>query len=153
MSSSSIIEKCLASAYVYKCTRISTSRTCSSCIYMKFGTIMSPKVATDRSSRSLGYDFVQYKSPHSSKAIDSVNGSELVGKKILPSSRTKKLYRKNLRAEYFTDAKFREIFSAYSPMTSIYIPATSDNTPIGFSFINFQSYEGAKRAVAERMIL
>lgn len=59
------------------------------------------------------------------------------------------MYLKNLDADYLTDTKLRELFSAYGPISSIDIPTTPENTAVGYAFVNFQSFQMAERVVAE----
>ena len=133
--------------------------------FVQFGTVLSSKVAIDGYGRSLGHGFVHFESPHAAdEAIRTVNGMELIGKKVyvgkfIPKSQRKSaavsrnqftnIYVKDLDVEHLSDAKLRELFSAYAPITSIHIPTTAEGTPIGYAFVNFQECEKAERAVTE----
>lgn len=114
---------------------------------------------------SLGYGFVLFGSPHDAiKAIEDAKGMILMSKKLYLCKFVPKLLRKpatslgetftnvhckNLTTRYLTDVKLRELFSAYAPTTSIHIPTTVNNTPIGYAFINLLSSEMSERAATE----
>ncbi|KAK4052467.1 Protein phosphatase PP2A regulatory subunit B [Microbotryomycetes sp. JL201] len=133
--------------------------------FAAFGNILSCKVATDPTGKSLGYGFVHYDTAESAQAaIDGVNGMLLndkvvfVGIHIPRRERQAKideirahytnLYVKNVPLEVTTD-EFRELFEKYGTVTSAVVSTDNEGKSKGFGFVNYEKHEDAAKAVAE----
>ncbi|KAM0790601.1 Protein phosphatase PP2A regulatory subunit B [Microbotryomycetes sp. NB124-2] len=133
--------------------------------FAAFGNILSCKVATDPTGKSLGYGFVHYDTAESAQAaIDGVNGMLLndkvvfVGIHIPRRERQAKideirahytnLYVKNVPTEVTTD-EFRELFEKYGKVTSAVVSTDNEGKSKGFGFVNYEKHEDAAKAVAE----
>ncbi|KAE9467862.1 hypothetical protein C3L33_00214, partial [Rhododendron williamsianum] len=129
-------------------------------IFCKFGTILSCKVAEEH-GKSKGFGFVQFDSEDSSKtAVNALHGTMLEGKNLYVSKFVKKserkdayeepkftnLYVKNL-GEFVTEDILVEKFSEYGKVRNVLIMKDAEGKSKGFGFVNFESYEEAKKAV------
>ncbi|KAL4199934.1 hypothetical protein AMTRI_Chr03g147240 [Amborella trichopoda] len=132
-------------------------------IFMKFGRILSCKVATGQDGRSKGYGFVQYESEEDANnalqnlhcTIVKENEKPLfVGKFIKKSERNvpnpeakfTNLYVKNIDQD-FTEDLLREKFARFGPISNLIISKDENGNSKGFGFVNFECPDDAKRAV------
>lgn len=130
--------------------------------FSQFGKIMSCKVATDETGKSLGYGFVHFETPEAAKtATESVNGMMLANKLVYVGPFLNKrereaagkinknftnVYVKNIDDSVCSDEKIRDLFAPYGNITSIHVPSDENEKPKGFAFINFESPELARKA-------
>lgn len=131
--------------------------------FAAFGNVLSCKVATDEQGRSKGYGFVHYETAESADAaINAVNGMLLndkkvyVGHHISRKERQSKLeemkaqftnvYVKNVDTSV-TAEEFEQLFNNFGQVTSAVIQTDEHGNSKGFGFVNFESHEGAQRAV------
>ncbi|CAL5419803.1 unnamed protein product [Camellia sinensis] len=130
-------------------------------MFQEFGNIVSCKVVMSDDGRSKGYGFVQFDSEQSANAsIEKLNGFNNGGKhmyvgkfvkksdRILPSpdARYTNLYVKNLDLDV-TEELLKEKFSEFGKILSLIISKDEYGTSRGFGFVNFDSADGAKRAI------
>jgi len=125
-----------------------------------FGKIISAKVATDASGNSRGYGFVHYETEEAAKkAIDTVNGMLLEGKKVFVGPFVKKdqrasdgaikftnVYVKNFPPEW-TDAQLQKMFEKHGEVANIAVMRGEDGNSKGFGFVSFASPEAASAMV------
>ncbi|XP_051135725.1 uncharacterized protein LOC127254585 [Andrographis paniculata] len=128
-------------------------------IFSKYGTILSCKVAEERGI-SKGFGFVQFDSEDSAiAALHALHDSVLEGKKLYVSkflTRTerkkdlehifKNLYVKNLD-EDIAEENLKEKFSEHGKILSAVIIKDENGKSRGYGFVNFESHEGAKKAM------
>uniref|UniRef100_A0A2C9UZY7 RRM domain-containing protein n=1 Tax=Manihot esculenta TaxID=3983 RepID=A0A2C9UZY7_MANES len=131
-------------------------------MFCKFGTILSCKVVEER-GKSKGFGFVQFDSENSALAARTALHNTIVeGKKLYVSKFVKKsdrtaatiyeeseftnLYVKNL-ADNVTEDTLQNMFSIFGKVYNVVIMKDHDGKSRGFGFVNFDSPEGAKKAV------
>ncbi|KAI0503936.1 hypothetical protein KFK09_014882 [Dendrobium nobile] len=129
-------------------------------MFLKFGTILSCKVATE-DGKSKGFGFVQFDSQDSANmAIENLNGIIVGGKQIyvgkfikkndrkLPNSDLKftNLYMKNLDKD-MTKELIELKFSEFGNVFNVAIEKDEEGNSKGFGFVNFANPENAKKAV------
>jgi len=131
--------------------------------FSAFGNILSCKVSMDENGGSRGFGFVHYDSREAAvQAISKVNGMLLCGKPCFVGefvSRKDRLatqepkwtniFVKNMGKE-MTEEKFRNTFSKFGTITSLYLSKDENGKSKGFGFINYEKHEQAQRA-AETM--
>nr|KAF6320637.1 poly(A) binding protein cytoplasmic 3 [Pipistrellus kuhlii] len=150
-----------------------TDDQCLLRVFSKFGPITSAKVMTDESGRSKGFGFIRFERHADAKrAIEELNGKELLGKKMYVSRAQKKkereaelkqqleemkqsraprchgirLYVKNM-AEGIDDERFRKMFARFGTITSAKVLEGEHRK--GCGFVCFSAPEEARKAVAE----
>jgi polyadenylate-binding protein len=113
--------------------------------------------------RSKGYGFVHYETADMAEnAINHVNGMLLndrqvyVGFHVSKKERESKLeemrskftniYVKNIDAEISED-KFKEMFTAFGPVSSISLSVDEEGKSKEFGFVNYENHEDAHKAV------
>jgi len=132
--------------------------------FSAFGNILSCKVASDR-----GFAFVHYETEEAAnKAIETVNGKLLAGKKcyvakFVPSKERNKeiaakapkwtnIFVKNM-PKSMTEDRFKELLSKFGNVTSAVVKVKKNENKGGeekaFGFANFASHEEAAKAVEE----
>jgi len=133
--------------------------------FAAFGTILSCKVALDENGVSRGFGFVHFDTGEAADAaIAGVNGMLLndkvvfVGHHVPKRERQAKidevkshftnLYVKNLPTEV-EEKEFRELFEKFGTVTSAVVTTDAEGKSKGFGFVNFESHEGARKAVDE----
>ncbi|KAF2301115.1 hypothetical protein GH714_020182 [Hevea brasiliensis] len=131
-------------------------------MFCKFGTILSCKVAEEH-GKSKGFGFVQFDSEYSALAArTALHDTMLEGKKLYVSKFIKKsertaptlseesnftnLYVKNL-ADNITEDTLQNMFAVFGKVCNVVIMKDHEGTSRGFGFVNFDSPEGAKKAV------
>ncbi|XP_047324926.1 polyadenylate-binding protein 2-like [Impatiens glandulifera] len=129
--------------------------------FSSFGNILSCKVATDSSSQSKGYGFVQYDTEEAAqKAIEKLNGMLLNDKQVfvgpflrkqerdlaLDKTKFTNVFVKNL-SESTTDEELTKVFSEFGQITSAVVMRDADGTSKCFGFINFEDADAAAQAV------
>ena len=130
--------------------------------FSQFGTILSCKVETELDGRSKGFGYVHFESPEAAKkAIEGIDGIEIEGKVLhVFEFQSKKqrlgntqnvpkytnIFIKNL-SNQATEKDLENKFSEYGKITSLYLKKDNNNLSKGFGFINFSSFEEAKKAV------
>lgn len=139
--------------------------------FSTFGNILSCKIATDEDNKSKGYGFVHYEDESSCQAaIDKVNGKMLKDKIVyvgpFKSRRDREdeqggpleqvyqnIFVKNID-ESVNDEQFKAMFDKFGPVTSFVLKSYEDGAKKGFQptkygFVNYETPEAAKAAVAE----
>jgi len=131
--------------------------------FIKFGNILSCKVATNEANESKGYGFVHFETQEmADRCIEQVNEMELegqivyVGRFIPKKERLKSreaqgftnTYVKNLPENVDTDT-LRNLFATYGTITSCVIMSDPNGKSKGFGFVNFANPDEAKKAVDE----
>ncbi|XP_057998665.1 uncharacterized protein LOC131177620 [Hevea brasiliensis] len=131
-------------------------------MFCKFGTILSCKVV-EENGRSKGFGFVQFDSEDSALAARTalhdtmlegktlyvskfVKKSERIGATLHEESKFTNLYVKNL-ADNVTEDTLQNMFSVFGKVFSVVIMKDHDGISRGFGFVNFDSPEGAKKAL------
>ncbi|KAI6109480.1 polyadenylate binding protein [Pisolithus sp. B1] len=119
--------------------------------FAAFGNVLSCKVATDEQGRSKGYGFVHYETAEAAEsAIKAVNGMLLNDKKVYVGHHISRKERQSkmeeMRAQ-FTNEEFEALFQQFGNVTSAIIQFDEYGNSKGFGFVNFESHEGAQRAV------
>ncbi len=133
--------------------------------FSQFGEILSCKVASDGEGASLGYGFVHFVEVEAAKeAIIKVNGMLLEGSKVHVGEFRRRqerkaagkygsvftnVYVKHLTEEQCEEGELRDLFKAYGPITSVFVPRHKNGTPKRYAFVNFASSDMACRAVSE----
>jgi polyadenylate-binding protein len=124
-----------------------------------FGNILSCKVSSELDGKSRGYGFVHYETEDAAKqAVQRVNGM-LIGDKTVevhmcvkrnerpnPKDNFTNLYVKGLPPD-FTNEELKELFTPVGPVTSCTV--MEDKEGRKFAFVNYETVEAAKQAVAE----
>jgi len=128
--------------------------------FSAFGTILSCKVATD-TGKSKGYGFVHFETEEAAvKAVETVNGMLLNGKKVYVGPFMKKgerppdekemkytnVFVKNF-ADDTTEEALRTKFGEFGTITNIVIMRDESGKSKGFGFINFDDAIEAGKAV------
>ncbi|KAJ1613093.1 putative poly(a)-binding protein fabm [Cryptosporidium canis] len=124
-----------------------------------FGNIMSCKIATDVEGKSLGYGFIHFEHADSAKeAISRLNGAVLGDRPIYVGKFQKKAERFSEKDKTFTNVYVKhipkswtedllyKIFGVYGKISSLVLQSDTKGRPFGF--VNFESPESAKAAVA-----
>ncbi|KAF3447375.1 hypothetical protein FNV43_RR12561 [Rhamnella rubrinervis] len=129
--------------------------------FAAFGTVLSCKVAVDRSGQSKGYGFVQYDSDESAQnAIKRLNGMLINDKQVYVglfirrqersrgngSPKFTNVYVKNL-SDATTDDDLKMLFGTYGTITSAVVSRDMNGKSKCFGFVNFQSSDAAAAAV------
>ncbi|KAG6428936.1 hypothetical protein SASPL_106975 [Salvia splendens] len=127
-------------------------------VFSKYGSVVSCKVASENGI-SKGFGFVQFESEESAVAARAaLHDSSLAGKKLYVSKFLrqserngaegcfKSLYVKNIDEDITEDA-LKAKFSDYGKVVNGVIMKDEKGKSKGFGFINFDSHEGAKRAM------
>jgi polyadenylate-binding protein len=144
-------------------------------LFAEFGTINSLHIALDKDGKSRGFGFVNFESPtEAGRAVESLNGYELSGKKLVVCRAQKKeerekllreqfeqyklerqkkyagvnLYVKNL-ADDITDDRLRQEFDKFGSITSAKIMLDGNGKSRGFGFVCFTTPEEATRAMTD----
>lgn len=135
--------------------------------FSAFGTILSCKVALDENGQNRGYAFVHYETEEAAtKAIETVNGKLLAGKKcyvarfIPAKERAKELAKSPKWTNVFVknmpkavnEQRMRELFGKFGKITSAVIKVKRNEAKgeeKAFGFINYDTHEEAARAVDE----
>lgn len=125
-----------------------------------FGNILSCKVATDEFGKSRGYGFVHYETEESAKnAVEKVNGMLIGQKNVFAAPHRKRSERLTSKSENFTnlyvkhfpdswtDETLQKVFKPFGEITSSAIVADAQGRRFGF--VNYESREAARDAVAE----
>ncbi|KAI6028722.1 polyadenylate binding protein [Pisolithus orientalis] len=131
--------------------------------FAAFGNVLSCKVATDEQGRSKGYGFVHYETAEAADtAIKAVNGMLLNDKKVYVGHHISRKERQSkmeeMRAQFtnvyvknidssVTPGEFEALFQQFGNVTSAVIQFDEHGNNKGFGFVNFESHEGAQRAV------
>lgn len=131
--------------------------------FAAFGNVLSCKVATDEQGRSKGYGFVHYETAEAAEsAIKAVNGMLLNDKKVYVGHHISRKERQSkmeeMRAQFtnvyvknidssVTQEEFEALFQQFGKVTSAIIQFDEYGNSKGFGFVNFESHEGAQRAV------
>ncbi|WOL15250.1 polyadenylate-binding protein 4-like [Canna indica] len=130
-------------------------------MFVKFGTILSCKVATDDGGKTKGFGFVQFDDQESANsAIEHLHGSVVDGKTIYVANFIKKsdrislspevkftnLYMKNLDQD-ITEELIKLKFSQFGKISSVNIAKDDNGNSKGFGFVNFENPDSAKRAL------
>ncbi|XP_019186122.1 PREDICTED: polyadenylate-binding protein 7 isoform X1 [Ipomoea nil] len=129
-------------------------------MFLRFGNILSCKVAMSDDGKSKGYGFVQFESEDSAIAsIEQLNGSLVEGKQLYvgkfikkserillsPDAKYTNLYIKNLDHD-ITVEHLREKFSEFGKIASLAISKDVNGASKGFGFICFENPDDAKQA-------
>jgi polyadenylate-binding protein len=126
--------------------------------FVRFGSILSCKVAQNSAGESLGYGFVHFQNESDSKVcIERSNGMEVAGKQITVSpfmSRAARgsagnftnVYAKNLPQE-LKEEDFKNLFSEYGTITSHKLVVCEGENKTNFGFVNFKTSAEAKAAI------
>ncbi|XP_042052374.1 polyadenylate-binding protein 1-like isoform X2 [Salvia splendens] len=127
-------------------------------VFSKYGSVVSCKVASENGI-SKGFGFVQFESEESAVAArTALHDSSLAGKKLYVSKFLRQserngaegcfkgLYVKNIDEDITEDA-LKAKFSDYGNVVNGVIMKDEKGKSKGFGFINFDSHEGAKRAM------
>ncbi|KAK9073373.1 hypothetical protein SSX86_007697 [Deinandra increscens subsp. villosa] len=129
--------------------------------FSTFGTILSCKIATDGTSQSKGYGFVQFETEEAAQsAIDKLNGMLMNDKQVyvghflrkqerdssLSRAKFNNVYVKNL-SESTTDEDLKKIFGEYGTITSAVVMRDGDGKSKCFGFVNFENTDDAANAV------
>ncbi|KAI6045760.1 polyadenylate binding protein [Pisolithus marmoratus] len=131
--------------------------------FAAFGNVLSCKVATDEQGRSKGYGFVHYETAEAADtAIKAVNGMLLNDKKVYVGHHISRKERQSkmeeMKAQFtnvyvknidfsVTTEEFEALFQQFGNVTSAIIQFDEHGNSKGFGFVNFESHEGAQRAV------
>jgi len=144
--------------------------------FEQYGSVISARVMMDENGKSRGFGFVNFEKPEEAeKAVEDLNGKELVKGKPLFVGRAQKkaerqaelkrrfeqirqervnrnrgvnLYVKNLD-DSITDQKLREVFASYGEITSAKVMTDSTGRGKGFGFVCFAQADQATKAVTE----
>uniref|UniRef100_A0A0B6ZNA9 Polyadenylate-binding protein n=1 Tax=Arion vulgaris TaxID=1028688 RepID=A0A0B6ZNA9_9EUPU len=130
-----------------------------------FGNILSCKVATDKNGSSKGFGFIHFENEESAqKAIDSVNGMLLDGKKVYATKFVQKEARKkdqeankkvynNIFVKNFDDKlddeKLGQLFEKFGEIVSAVVMKGESGYSKGFGFVCFKEPEAAIQAVED----
>ncbi|XP_061364072.1 polyadenylate-binding protein 2-like [Gastrolobium bilobum] len=129
--------------------------------FSSFGHILSCKIATDGSSQSKGYGFVQFDNEESAQnAIDKLNGMLINDKQVyvgpflrkqdrdnaLSKTKFNNVYVKNL-SDSLTDEDLKKFFGEYGSITSAVVMRDGDGKSKCFGFVNFENPDDAAKAV------
>jgi polyadenylate-binding protein len=144
-------------------------------LFKKFGNVTSAVVSVDEEGKSKGFGFVNYeKHEEAQKAVDELNDTDFLGKKLFVARAQKKaereeelrksyemakmeklskyqgvnLYIKNLDDD-MDDEKLRGEFEAFGTITSCKVMRDDKGVSKGFGFVCFSSPDEATKAVAE----
>jgi len=133
--------------------------------FSMFGSILSCKIACDEEGKSKGYGFIHFETEEAAqKAIDKVNGMLLDNKVVFVGKfqpRAARLREMGEATHHFTnvfvknfadkldDAKFREMFEKYGPISSCTVMKDGEGKSRGFGFVSFENLDDAERAVNE----
>ncbi|XP_031104127.1 polyadenylate-binding protein 7 isoform X2 [Ipomoea triloba] len=129
-------------------------------MFLRFGNILSCKVAMSDDGKSKGYGFVQFESEDSAIAsIEQLNGSLVEGKQLYvgkfikkserillsPDAKYTNLYIKNLDHD-ITVEHLTEKFSEFGKIASLAISKDVNGASKGFGFVCFENPDDAKQA-------
>ncbi|KNH04826.1 polyadenylate-binding protein 4 [Perkinsela sp. CCAP 1560/4] len=130
-------------------------------IFTVFGTILSAKVARDRTGASLGYGFIHFKDEaNAAAAVKKMNGMTINGVKIFvgdfkhraerskeAEETFKNVYMQPVKAEV-TESDLSEYFQKFGTITSVCLKS-NPKYPTQFGFVNFETHEDARRCIEE----
>lgn len=129
-------------------------------VFSVFGNILSCKVATDENGNSKGYGYVHFETAEAAQeAIQKINGMLLddqevvIGQFLRRQDRASQndwtnLYVKQF-PEYWTQEKLTEVFGAFGPLASVFVPIDSEGKSKCFGFVDFMNHESAAKALSE----
>ena len=121
-------------------------------MFAENGEITSIKLETDNQGNSRGYGYVSFAEEEmATKAISSLNGKEINGKKIevilcIPSKNKSSIYAKNFPRD-FSEEDLKKFFSKFGEITSASISKDDKGLSKGFGFINFASFQDSSNAI------
>ena len=127
--------------------------------FIQFGDIRSSKLMIDIMGESKGFGFISYyKAEDSLKAINSLNDTELGGKKIKINYLEKgrqhavkrnNIYVKEIPKKNFGDKELIELFSKFGKINSAIVLKDEKGESKGFGFVCFEKSEDAEKAQKE----
>jgi len=130
--------------------------------FSMFGDILSCKVGTDKTGKSLGYGFVHYTSPSSAAtAIEKINGMVIAEKKVTvePYVSANKRFESN-QADFtnvyikfpvpceMTDDEIKAKLQSFGAFSTCLIPRTEAGKLKGYAYFNFENHSDAEQCVA-----
>ncbi|KAK9097367.1 hypothetical protein Sjap_022864 [Stephania japonica] len=129
--------------------------------FSAFGNILSCKIATDASSQSKGYGFVQYDDEESAQiAIEKLNGMLLNDKPVFVGPFVRKQERENTPdkdkfnnvfvknlSESTKEDDLKEAFGEYGNITSVVVMKDGEGKSKCFGFVNFENCDAAGASV------
>ena len=121
-------------------------------LFADYGEITSIKLETTIDGNSKGYGYVSLATEEqANKAISSLNGKNINGKKIevallIPSKNKSCIYAKNFPRE-FTEEDLTKFFSKFGVITSVSITKDEKGSSKGFGFINYANFQDAINAI------
>eukprot|EP00218_Dolichomastix_sp_CCMP3274_P010567 CAMPEP_0170144406 /NCGR_PEP_ID=MMETSP0033_2-20121228/13456_1 /TAXON_ID=195969 /ORGANISM="Dolichomastix tenuilepis, Strain CCMP3274" /LENGTH=636 /DNA_ID=CAMNT_0010380903 /DNA_START=92 /DNA_END=2002 /DNA_ORIENTATION=+ len=128
--------------------------------FSAFGPILSCKVATTADGKSRGYGFVHYETAEgANKAIETVNGMEIEGKKVFVGPFVKKEQRIDSSEVKFTNVFVKNFssdlseeglkaeFEKFGEVSNIAVMKDENGNSKGFGFVSFKDPSDASLAV------
>ena len=121
-------------------------------LFADYGEITSIKLETSFDGVSKGYGYVSFASEEQAeKAISSLNGKDINGKKIevallIPSKNKSCIYAKNF-PRHFTEEDLKKFFSKFGVITSVSITKDDKGSSKGFGFINYANVQDVYNAI------
>ena len=121
-------------------------------MFAENGEITSSKLETDVQGTSKGYGYVSFATEEmAEKAISTLNGKEINGKKIevtllIPSKTKMSIYAKNFPRD-FSEDDLKKFFSKFGEIVSVSISKDDKGFSKGFGFINFANFQDASNAI------
>ena len=125
---------------------------------IKFGEILSCKIATFPGGKSKGFGFVHYVTDEAAdKAIEQLNGISVAGKEVFVARFQKRnnsryggewtnLYVRNIPSDW-TEDKLAEIFAEFGNVNSTKLNKATSGQRHGYGFVDMDSHEAALEAV------